>query len=176
MLVQSFLRTVMESALKLVTSTMPPANYGSRRLTLVEQPNSKAMKRDGLPAAQTFSAAEMRHHFAIWKLTNDTAANENLQLYFCTRCKWAFSVDGRRALVTPLDGSGNQLAGAAARERLATFAWGPCPIFSRLTQNSRLTQQVTLMDNLGTRLLALIFAGYQHMLASFGRNVHRSSV
>jgi hypothetical protein len=174
-LVQSLLTTVMEFASILATSRRPWSDVESNRLSVVDTIKPPASRHRSESAHQAFSAVEMRHHFAIWKLTTATSADETLQLYFCTRCKWAFSVETRRALVTPLDGNGNQLGGAVARDRLSTFACGPCPVFTHLTQDSRLTQSVTLMDNLKTRLVARLFAGYHSILASLSWRGDRST-
>lgn len=165
----------MELVSRLVSLSQAQANVRPRRLTVVEPTIPKPATESGKSVQPAFSAAEMRHHFAIWKLTTTKSVSGSHQLYFCTRCKWAFSVYGRRGLVTPLDADGNQLGGTVARVRLATFALGPCPVFGRLTQHSRLTQPVALIDNLGRRLLAPIFAGYRSMLAGVCRSVHRSS-
>jgi hypothetical protein len=174
-LVQSLLTTVMEFASILATTRRPQSEVARNRFPAVDTIKPPASRHRSESAHQAFSAVEMRHHFAIWKLTTATSGNETLQLYFCTRCKWAFSVEARRGLVTPLDGNGNQLGAAIARDRLATFACGPCPVFTYLTQDSRQTQSVTLMDNLRTRLVARLFAGYHSILASLRWRGDRST-
>jgi len=152
-----------------VTAWTSQANLGSPRLTLVKPPRAQALTSSATSAAQAFSAAEMRHHFAIWKLAPAEPSNRHLELYFCLRCKWAFRVDGRRGLITPLDKDGNAVEGVAAGERLATFASGPCPVFANLTPHSRLTERLTLMDRLRARLSAPVFAVCRAMVATFWR-------
>ena len=101
-----------------------------------------------------FSPAEMRHSFAIWSLDKEAASGRRLHLYYCLRCKWSFAVDDRRGSVAPLDLNGNPIQGAEAAERLATFGLGPCPVFNHLGQ--RLTQEITPVETLRTRVAALI--------------------
>lgn len=90
-----------------------------------------------------FSSAQMRHNFAIWALERDAAWGRRLHVYYCVRCRWAFSVDDRSGAVDPVGGDGNPIEGSAAATRLATFAQGPCPAFSALVGSSRLTQKIT---------------------------------
>jgi hypothetical protein len=130
-------------------------NSGFRELRLIrprapEQPQRKAQAR---PPA--FSSAEMRHNFAIWSLDNEASCGRRLHLYYCLRCKWSFSVDDRRDSVTPLNLNGYPVHGVEAADRLATFSLGPCPVFSHRTGNSRLTQEITAVETIRTRLLSI---------------------
>jgi hypothetical protein len=86
--------------------------------------------------APIFSPAEMRHNFAIGPF-DEGAHSERRHLYYCTRCKWAFRVDDRwtAVTVTPLDANGSPIQSSEVAQRLATFALGPCPVFSRLTRD-----------------------------------------
>jgi len=133
------------------------ANVPFRGLALV-QPR-KPEPREGRSSEPAFSAAEMRHSFAIWVLRADSVSERQMHLYYCLRCKWSFTVDDRRRLVTPLDPNGNPIEGAAASARIATFSLGPCPAFSRLVALSRPTQAVTPVDTVRRCIAALISAG-----------------
>ena len=81
-----------------------------------------------------------------------------LHLYYCVRCKWAFQVDDRNGLVTPLDPNGKPLQQSEAADRLATFGVGPCPVFTRLNESARVTQVVTRRESLRARFTALLHA------------------
>jgi hypothetical protein len=143
-------------------------NSGFRGLRLIrpralERPERKAQAR---PLA--FSSAEMRHSFAIWSLDEETAYGRRLHLYYCLRCKWSFSVDDRRGSVTPLDLNGHPLHRIEAAERLATFGLGPCPVFNHWIGNPRLTQQITAVETIRTRLASLLLrlsAPLQHLIS-----------
>jgi hypothetical protein len=126
---------------------LPPVN--SRR----PQTNN----RQGWPTSPVSSTVEMRHNFAIWALEKSGTSRRQLQLYYCVRCKWAFQVDECRA-VTPLDSTGNSIRGLEAADRLVTFGVGPCPAFTRLTGNVRVTQVVPRREVLRVRLAALFHA------------------
>jgi len=80
-----------------------------------------------------FTPAEMRHNFAIWAVKKDVYTTPKRHIYYCVRCKQAFSVNDRSGCVTPLDSQGSTLQGNEALKRLNTFGCGPCPAFSRLT-------------------------------------------
>jgi hypothetical protein len=129
-----------------------------RGLTLVNSGKPKAAARNARPAGPLFSAAEMRHNFAIWALEKSGTSRRRLHLYYCVRCKWAFQVDDCSGSVTPLDQNGNPIQEPEAAERLATFGVGPCPLFSRLTGSARLTQVITDSDVLRGRLATLFYA------------------
>jgi len=88
-----------------------------------------------------FTRAEMRHNFAIWAIKNQADTRRQRHLYYCVRCKQAFSVDDRGGCVTPLDSQGTPLQGSEARKRLDTFSCGPCPAFKGLTR-PRLTSKI----------------------------------
>ncbi len=70
-----------------------------------------------------------RHMFAIKVLDRLPGLfKPHRYLYHCARCKWSFVVnDGRRGMITPVDGDGKPLAHDEAVKRAATFALGPCP-------------------------------------------------
>ena len=129
-------------------------NERIRGLRLIKPREPQCSQRKTRARVPVFSPAEMRHSFAIWSLDKEAASGRRLHLYYCLRCKWSFSVDDRRGSVAPLDLNGNPIQGAEAAERLATFGLGPCPVFNHLGQ--RLTQEITLVETLRTRVAALI--------------------
>lgn len=136
-------------------------------LTLVKtrKPALPPKRRPGVPG---FSAAEIRHNFALWALEQDPGSKRRLHLYYCIRCKWAFSVDDRRGVVTPVDSSGKPIQGAEAAQRLATFSSGPCPVFN-LTRERRRTQKVVPIANFRERLAAFLMARREVWKARFLR-------
>jgi hypothetical protein len=158
-----------------VVQTAADSNVRFRGLTLVKPHKpvlSLRRKRSGIPI---FSSAEMRHNFAIWALEPDAASGRRLHVYYCLSCKWVFSVEDRRYSVTPLDLNGNPIQGAEAAEKLTTFALGPCPVFSRLTEDRRVTQEVTPLETFRGRLAALILAGCRAWKVKVWRCVNRGS-
>jgi hypothetical protein len=100
-----------------------------RGLTLVNSRKASTDNRQAWPVGPLFSAAQMRHNFAIWALERSGTSCGRLHLYYCLRCKWAFRVDDRSGSVPPLDLNGNPIQELEAAERLATFGVGPCPAF-----------------------------------------------
>jgi len=143
-----------------VVRTGLDSNVPFRGLALVKDRKPELSQKRAPSDAPIFSPAEMRHNFAIGPLEGG-GHSERQHLYYCTRCKWAFGVDDRWTVVTvtPLDANGSPMQTSEAAERLATFALGPCPVFSRLTERPRLTQEVTLLETFRGRLAALISAG-----------------
>jgi hypothetical protein len=129
-----------------------------RGLALVNSGKPNAADRSARPAGPLFSAAGMRHNFAIWALEKSGTSRRHLHVYYCVRCKWGFLVNDHSGLVTPLDQNGNPIREPEAAERVATFGVGPCPVFSRLTGNGRLTQVVAPADVPRGRLAALFYA------------------
>jgi len=129
-----------------------------RGLTLVNSREPKAADENAWPAVSFFSAAEMRHNFAIWTLEKSGTSRRRLHVYYCVRCKWAFRVDDYSGSVTPLDQNGKPIREPESAERLATFGVGPCPVFRRLTEGARLTQVVIWPDVRRGRLAALFHA------------------
>jgi hypothetical protein len=129
-----------------------------RRLTQVNPRTPKPADRNARTAESLFSAAEMRHNFAIWALEKSATSRRRLHLYYCVRCKWAFRVADYSGLVTPLDQNGNPVREPEAAERLATFGIGPCPVFSRLNESARPTRVVTRSEVVRGRLAALFHA------------------
>jgi hypothetical protein len=107
-----------------------------------------------------FTRAEMRHNFAIWAVTNNTANGAPRHLYYCLRCKQAFSVDDRSGYVTPLDSQGNTLQGGEAVKRVDTFSYGPCPAFSKLVRQ-RLTSKIIPIHFAPARLTGLTSLGFR---------------
>jgi hypothetical protein len=105
-----------------------------------------------------FTSAEMRHNFAIWAVKNNAGTRPRRHLYYCVRCKQAFSVDDRSGCVTPLDSQGNTLHGSDAKKRLDTFSCGPCPAFSGLT-GPRQTSKIIPIQITGGRPTDLTSAG-----------------
>jgi hypothetical protein len=105
-----------------------------------------------------FTAAEMRHIFAIWAVKNNADTRPQRPLYYCIRCKQAFSVDDSSGSVTPLDSQGNTLQGSEAIRRLDTFSRGPCPAFSGLT-GPRFTSKIIPIHSARGRLTDLTSAG-----------------
>jgi hypothetical protein len=136
----------------------PRTNDGMpfRGLALGKSRKREISKMSTRPSAPLFSPAEMRHAFAIWALEKDAARGRRLHLYYCIRCKQAFSVNDRWGSVAPLDQNGNQIQGAEAAARLATFGAGPCPAFGRLAEAPRLTRKFTPVETFRGRLAALI--------------------
>jgi hypothetical protein len=156
-----------------------------RGLTLVNSHKPKAAERNTRPADPPFSAAEMRHNFAIWALEKDAASTRRLHLYYCVRCKWAFSVDDRRGLVTPVDPNGKAINGVEAAQRLATFSSGPCSVFNGLIERHRFTQEFTPIDTFRARLVEFFsffgevckarFRQWRHFLSPRKRQIHGSA-
>jgi hypothetical protein len=144
-----------------VVQTALDSSVPFRGLGLVKYRKPNLSQKRPPSGAPIFSPAEMRHSFAIWALETDAASGRRPHLYYCLRCKWTFRVDDRWTVVTvtPLDADGSPIQTSEAAERLATFALGPCPVFSRLTAGPRPTQEVTLPDTFRGRLVALISAG-----------------
>jgi hypothetical protein len=144
------------------------SNAGFNGLRLIRPRAPERPKRQTQAPSRAFSTAEMRHNFAIWSLDQKAAYGRQLHLYYCLRCKWSFSVDDRRGSVTPLDLNGHPIHGIEAAERLATFSLGPCPVFNHRIGNSRLTQQITAVETIRTRLvspLLLLSAPLQRLIS-----------
>jgi len=125
-----------------------------RGLSLVKCDGPQRSYNHARSGGQIFSAAEMRHNFAIWPLRKATP-RQHRHLYYCVRCKWAFSVDLWGA-VTPVDSNGQPILGHEAADRLATFSQGPCPVFRRLTRDPHATRKVAPIVTFPARLAALI--------------------
>jgi hypothetical protein len=107
-----------------------------------------------------FTPAEMRHNFAIWAVKNNADIRRQRHLYYCMRCKQAFSVDDRSGSVTALDSQGNTLRGSEAVKRLDTFSWGPCAAFNGL-MGARLTSKIIPIHSARGRLTCLSSAGHR---------------
>ena len=110
-------------------------------------------------AAAMFTPDEMRHNFAIWALKKDADSTPQRHLYYCVRCKQAFSVDDRSGSVTPLDPQGEPIQVNEAVKRLETFSHGPCPAFSGLITGPRLTTKVIPIWTVRGGVTKLILAG-----------------
>ena len=153
-------------------------NSGFRGLRLIRPRAPERPQRKTQAQPPAFSSVEMRHSFAIWSLDEETPSRRRLHLYYCLRCKWSFSIDDRRGSVTPLDLNGNPVQGAEAAARLATFGVGPYPVFNYWIENSRLTQQITAVETIRTRLVSLLLllsAPFQRLIGwmRFGRESER---
>ena len=105
-----------------------------------------------------FKAAEMRHNFAIWGVKNKAETRAQRHLYYCIRCKQAFSVNDSSGSVTPLDSIGKMIQGSEAIRRLNTFNRGPCAAFGGL-EDPRLTSKLIPIHAARGRLPDLILAG-----------------
>jgi len=125
-----------------------PAPVGSR--------GAKSSRGSTKSRTPIFACTEMRHNFAIWALERDAASGRRLRVYYCVRCRWAFSVDDRSGSVNPVGGDGNPIKGPAAATRLTTFPQGTCPALAALYSSSRVTQKITPVSTLSTWLTAAI--------------------
>jgi hypothetical protein len=109
--------------------------------------------------AQTmFTSAEMRHNFAIWVVKNNADTRRQHHLYYCIRCKQAFSVNDSSGAVSPLDSQGNALQGSEAIKRLGTFSCGPCAAFNG-PMGARLTCKLIPIHSARGRLTYFASAG-----------------
>ena len=129
-----------------------------RGLTPANSRKLKAADTNARPAGPLFSAAEMRHNFALWAFERDPVSGRRLYLCYCVRCKGGFQVEDCGGSVTPPDQKGTPAREPEAAERLSTFGAGPCPGFSHLTGSARLTQAVTCSEVLRGSLAALFHA------------------
>lgn len=120
-------------------------------------------------AAPMFTPAETRHNFAIWTSKEDAVSGHEQHLYYCVRCKEAFSVGRRSGSITPLDPQGNAVQGTEAAKRLATFSQGPCPAFSALIASQRLTLKVIPIRTARGRVTKLILMGRRTWKAVVGQ-------
>jgi hypothetical protein len=122
----------------------------------------------GTPGAM-FTPAEMRHNFAIWEAKQKLPTRRTVHLYYCVRCKQAFSVDDRSGAVTPLDLHGDPIQGSEAVRRLATFGDGPCPAFSGLIAGPHFTRKVIPIRDVRGRFTKLILVGSRTWKAAVGQ-------
>ena len=148
----------MESKANVVAARITSDRVPLRGMTLVNPRKPNDDTRNAQPGDPLFSAAEMRHNFAIWTLERSGTSRRRLHLYYCVRCKWAFQVENSTGSVMPLDQNGNPIQEPEAAQRLATFGVGPCPLFGRLTGSARLTQVITDSDVRRGRLATLFYA------------------
>jgi hypothetical protein len=139
------------------------------RLALVKSSKVEFSPASGGAGSTMFTPAEMRHNFAIWAAKQESPTRRAVHLYYCVRCKQAFSADDRSGSVTPLDPQGNPIQGSEAVKRLATFGQGPCPAFSSLIAGSRLTRKVVPIRHARGRLTKLILAGRRTWKAAVGQ-------
>ena len=114
------------------------AGRTSRVQAAISSPNISRCFKDGSPdhSVPTFSAAEMRHFFAIRALDEPGYFKRRPYLYYCIRCKWMFRVNDFRNSIIALDKQGEKLPKAEANRRAATFAAGPCPAFGNFSAQS----------------------------------------
>jgi hypothetical protein len=136
------------------------------RLALVRSDKVELSPASFQPGVAEFTAAEMRHNFAIWPAEKDPASAQKL-VYYCIRCKQAFTVDTRKMFVNALDASGNLLRGMAAVRTLATFSQGPCPAFSAVASSQRPTGKIIPLRARRGRLATLILALRRRWKATF---------
>jgi hypothetical protein len=109
--------------------------------------------------AQTmFTSAEMRHNFAIWAVKNNADKRGHHHLYYCIRCKQAFSVNDSSGAVSLLDSQRNALQGSEAIKRLGTFRCGPCAAFTGF-MGVGLTSKIIPIHSARGRLTYLAAAG-----------------
>jgi hypothetical protein len=120
-------------------------------------------------AAAIFTPAQMRHNFAIWASEKDAASAYRQHIYYCIRCKEAFSVADRSGSIMPLDPHGDPIRGSEAAKRLATFSQGPCPAFSGLIAGQRLTPKVIPIRAIRGRFTSLMLAGRRTWKAIVGQ-------
>lgn len=146
----------MEFARQQLTRRTISADRGLNRGLALVEPSSGRPEMRSKSVVPGFSATEMHHNFAIWRLTTGPSSSRYTELYVCLRCKWAFTVDTCLEHVTPMDDNREPLVGVAAAERLATFSSGPCPVFMRPTEDAHPTQRFSRIDSLQARLIALI--------------------
>jgi hypothetical protein len=126
------------------------SNHVVRGASLVQaaisSPNISNRFKDGSPdhSVPSFSAAEMRHIFAIQALDKPGHFKPRPYRYYCIRCKWMFRVNDFRNSIIALDKQGEKLPKAEANRRAATFAAGPCPAFGNFSaQSSRPKTQLS---------------------------------
>jgi hypothetical protein len=136
----------------------PDRIFQRHKLALVRSGKVEFSPASHGTARAMFTAAQMRHNFAIWAVKNNADTGAQRHLYYCLRCKQAFSVDDRSGCVTAVDSEGNTLQGSEAIRRLDTFSLGPCPAFSRF-MGPRLTSKIIPVHSAHGRLTDLISAG-----------------
>jgi hypothetical protein len=138
------------------------------RLALVKSRKVEFSPVSGGADSAMFTPAEMRHNFAIWAAKQELSTGREAHLYYCIRCKQAFSADDRSRSVTPLDPQGNPIQGSEAVKRLATFGQGPCPAFSGLRAGPRSTRKVRPIRGTRGRFTKLILTGNRTWRAVVG--------
>jgi hypothetical protein len=126
-----------------------------RSLGLVKPRKPRTYNRTPWSIGPAFSASEMRHNFAIWTLERSGASLRHTHVYYCLRCKWTFQVNDSSGTVIPLDQNGLPIEEHEATERLATFGYGPCPVFSRLLGSTRQTKVIPPKEAFRVRLTAM---------------------
>jgi hypothetical protein len=139
------------------------------RLSLVKSSKVELSPASVGTLGAMFTPAEMRHNFAIWEARQKLPAKRAVHLYYCVRCKQAFSVDDRSGAATPLDPHGDPIQGCEAARRLATFGDGPCPVFSGLIAGPRFTRKVIPIRDGRGRFTRLILAGSRTWKAAVGQ-------
>lgn len=150
-----------------------PVNQpGVRNPAPARRDNRSSWRNPDSPVA-LFSPAEMRHSFAIWPEQEAVTSKRRLRRYYCLRCKWTFSVDDSTGSVAPLDQQGQPIHGPEASARLATFGYGPCPVFDGLYPHQRVTQKVGSIESYRGRLASLI-ASWRLGWSVYIRNCVRS--
>jgi hypothetical protein len=133
------------------------------KVVQLHRPLVKSSKVEFSPASlwapdAIFTPAEMRHNFAVWVLKKNGKSKLPKHLYYCIRCREAFSVDDRSGCVTALDASGDPIHASDAAKRLETFGQGPCPAFGALLR-PRLTRKAIPIRGQRGRVAKLLLAG-----------------
>ena len=136
------------------------------RLALVRSDKVELSPASFQSGIAEFTAAEMRHNFAIWPAKKDPTSAQKL-VYYCIRCKQAFIVDTRKMFVNALDASGNSLRGMAAVRTLATFSQGPCAAFNGLASAQRPIGKIIPLRARRGRLAMLILSLCRRWKATF---------
>ena len=138
----------------------PDDTVQHHKLTLVASGTLELSPAQRWTGRAAFTPAEMRHNFAIWAVKDDVDSTLKRHLYYCVRCKQAFSVDDWSGCTTALDSHGAPLQGREAIKRLDTFSCGPCPAFSRLTA-PRSTSNLIPIQTARGRFSDLTLAGWR---------------
>lgn len=153
--------------------TRPPKCRTVNRPSLIVQHHNLVLAKSGNvefcgarvgTGAAMFTTAEMRHDFAIWTRNHNRDTGRQRYLYYCIRCKQAFSVSDRSESVTPLDSEGNALQGVEALKRLETFSCGPCAAFIGLPA-PRFMSKLMPIQTTQSRLSHLTSVGRRALVA-----------
>jgi hypothetical protein len=145
--------------------------FALEKVVRLQRPLVKSSKVEFSPAnvaTPLFTPVEMRHNFAIWMLKKNGKVAQQRHLYYCVRCKEAFSVNDHSGCVIALDPQGHPIQGNEAARRLATFAYGPCAAFSGLSAGPHLAAKVIAIQNVRGRVARLLITGRRTWVAVVG--------